>query len=239
MITEVGEGGEPVHAAHPKMALDHCDPRHPHLGWIHVGGRSKRCFDVIVATVLLVSFTPLLLLIALAVKLHDGGPVLFHQNRMGRAGRQFRIAKFRTMVVDAEARLHTSPELYARYLRNDFKLDIAEDARINRLGRFLRASSLDELPQLLNVIRGDMSLVGPRPIVQLELSHYSERGAADAYLRTRPGLTGLWQVSGRNKLGYDERVRLDLDYAATASLAHDVKILLRTPGAVLRRDGVH
>ena len=199
----------------------------------------KRWFDVAVALVLLVLLSPLFLAVALAVKLHDRGPVLFRQLRIGRHGQPFRIAKFRTMVVDAEARLHASPDLYARYVSNGFKLNLADDVRVSRLGRFLRASSLDELPQLLNVLRGDMSLVGPRPIVQPELCHYTDRGAAAAYLSSRPGLTGLWQVSGRNRLGYDERIQLDLVYLATSSLASDVKILCRTPLAVLRRDGVH
>jgi lipopolysaccharide/colanic/teichoic acid biosynthesis glycosyltransferase len=200
---------------------------------------TKRCFDVTVALVLLLLATPLLLLVALAVKLHDGGPVLFRQDRVGRGGRHFRINKFRTMVVDAEAWLQANPDLHARYVSNGFKLDLGDDARISRLGRFLRASSLDELPQLLNVLRGDMSLVGPRPIVQPELRQYTERGAGAAYLNSRPGLTGLWQVSGRNRLGYDARVELDLVYVASSSLANDVKILLRTPIAVLRRDGAH
>lgn len=224
-----------MEAAHAGLALDEGQ----HVTLISAARWTKRCFDVTVATILLLVLAPLLLLVALAVKLHDGGPVLFRQHRLGRGGRQFRIAKFRTMVVDAEARLLANPDLYARYINNDFKLDLTEDVRVSRLGRFLRASSLDELPQLLNVFCGHMSLVGPRPIVQLELQEYTSRGAAQAYLNTRPGLTGLWQVSGRNRLGYDARVRLDLMYVATSSLANDVKILLRTPAAVLRRDGVH
>jgi exopolysaccharide production protein ExoY len=200
---------------------------------------TKRGFDVVVVLVSLVLLAPLLLVVALAVKLHDGGPILFRQARLGRNGEIFRIMKFRTMVVDAEARLQANEELYDRYVRNGFKLDLADDVRISRLGRFLRASSLDELPQLLNVLLGDMSLVGPRPIVQPELIHYTSRGAERAYLRSRPGVTGLWQVSGRNRLGYDERIQLDLVYLASSSLANDVRILCRTPLAVLRRDGVH
>lgn len=216
------------------------DSEHDYHGaWVGAARWGKRCFDITVAAVLLVLLAPLFLLIGLAVKLHDGGPVLFRQSRLGQGGRQFRIAKFRTMVTDAEARLRANPDLYARYVSNDFKLDLAEDVRVSRLGRFLRASSLDEVPQLLNVLRGDMSLVGPRPIVQPELIEYTTRGAAAAYLAGRPGLTGLWQISGRNRLGYDDRVRLDVVYLASASPGSDLKILLRTPLAVLRRDGVH
>jgi exopolysaccharide production protein ExoY len=198
----------------------------------------KRGFDVVMALALLLLLAPLLGLVALAIKLHDGGPVLFRQPRLGLGGRTFRIAKFRTMVVDAEDRLSSNPDLYARYVDNGFKLDLSDDLRVSRLGRFLRASSLDELPQLVNVLRGDMSLVGPRPIVHPELHQYSDRGAAGAYLAVRPGLTGLWQVSGRNRLGYDDRIQLDLAYVADQSPATDLKILLRTPVAVLRRDGV-
>ncbi len=210
-----------------------------HLEWPDVTRRAKRGFDALAALALLILLTPLLLLIALAVKLEDGGPVLFRQDRLGRGGQPFRIAKFRSMAVDAEARLRANPELYVRYVCNDFKLDLAEDVRITRLGRFLRASSLDELPQLLNVLLGDMSLVGPRPIVLAELAQYSQRGAAGAYLSVRPGLTGLWQVSGRSSLGYDDRVQLDLTYVADSSMRTDLRILLRTPRVVLRRDGIY
>ena len=227
-----------MEAAHPRTALEGVEHHDQHL--VSDAARwSKRCFDILAASILLVLLVPLLVIVALAVKLHDGGPVLFRQARMGRGGRPFRIAKFRTMVPDAETRLRANPELYARYVGNDFKLDLCDDVRVSGLGRFLRASSLDELPQLFNVLRGDMSLVGPRPIVQPELAQYAERGAATAYLADRPGLTGLWQVSGRNRLGYDERIHLDLVYVSSRSLAIDLKILLRTPLAVLRRDGVH
>jgi len=210
-----------------------------HLEWPDVTRRAKRGFDAVAALALLILLTPLLLLIALAVKLEDGGPVLFRQDRLGRGGDMFRIAKFRSMAVDAEARLRANPDLYIRYVRNDFKLDLAEDVRITRLGRFLRASSLDELPQLLNVLLGDMSLVGPRPIVLAELVQYSQRGAAQAYLSVRPGLTGPWQVGGRSSLGYDDRVQLDLTYVADISIGTDLRILLRTPIVVLRRDGIY
>ncbi len=227
-----------MEVSQPLLATE-SDHHHVHADFAAAARWGKRCFDAVTAAFLLALLAPLFLGVALAVKLHDGGPVLFRQTRLGRGGRHFRIAKFRTMVVNAEARLLVDPELYARYVRNDFKLDLAEDVRVNRLGRFLRASSLDELPQLLNVLRGDMSLVGPRPIVQPELAEYQARGAAGAYLSARPGLTGLWQVSGRNRLGYDDRIQLDLMYVARPSLATDVRILLRTPLAVLRRDGVH
>ena len=177
-----------MEAAHPGLTREEGEHHERHL--VSDAARwGKRTFDVTVACALLVLFAPLFLLVALAVKLHDGGPILFRQTRVGQGGRQFRIAKFRTMVVDAEARLRDNPELYARYVRNGFKLNLADDVRISRLGRFLRSSSLDELPQLVNVVRGEMSLVGPRPIVELELRHYTDRGAAAAYLH----IAGEWQ----------------------------------------------
>jgi len=228
-----------LEAVQPRLVTDKARDLGHSFGLADASKGSKRCFDLVVAGLLLMLLMPVFVLIGLAVKLHDGGPVLFRQARVGRGGRQFRIAKFRTMVVDAEVRLEANPDLYARYLGNDFKLDLAEDVRVSRLGRFLRASSLDELPQLLNILRGEMSLVGPRPVVQLELSEYTSRNAAVAYINARPGLTGLWQVSGRNRLGYDDRIHLDLVYLSSLSLIKDVMILLRTPLAVLRRDGVN
>lgn len=229
-----------MEAARPRRRIE--DTEH-HVPTHHLASDAarwtKRGLDVTLSLALLVLLAPVLLLVALAVKLHDGGPVLFRQQRVGFGGRTFLIAKFRTMVVDAEARLQDNPDLYARYVVNNFKLDMRDDVRVNRLGRFLRSSSLDELPQLVNVLRGDMSLVGPRPIVERELCQYRDRGAAGAYLTARPGLTGLWQVSGRNRLGYDDRIQLDLAYLADSSLSTDLKILVRTPLAVLRRDGVH
>lgn len=227
-----------MEATQPRLGLDEAEIRDP-FALPRAAGWTKRAFDVVVAAVSLVLLTPLLLVIALAVKLDDGGPALFLQPRVGRGGRRFRIVKFRTMVVGAEAHLRADPALYDRYVRNSCKLDLADDPRVSRLGRFLRASSLDEIPQLLNVLQGDMSLVGPRPIVEVELRQYQDRGAVAAYLNARPGVTGLWQVSGRNRLGYQERVQLDLVYLSSPSLANDVRILLRTPMAVFRRDGVH
>jgi exopolysaccharide production protein ExoY len=201
--------------------------------------RFKRPFDVVTALGALVVLAPLLILVALAVTLSDGGPVLFRQTRLGRDGRRFQIAKFRTMATDAEARLEADPELHARYVANCFKLHPTEDPRIGRLGRFLRASSLDELPQLFNVISGEMSMVGPRPIVEKEIREYEERGAASSYLAATPGITGLWQVSGRSNLCYSQRIDLDVAYMADCSLANDLRILARTPLAVLQRSGAY
>ncbi len=198
---------------------------------------SKRLFDILASASLLALLSPLFLALAVLAK-RDGGPVLFGHRRVGLRGRSFKCWKFRTMVPNAEAvlarLLASDPEARTEWER-DFKL--RDDPRITKVGRFLRTTSLDELPQLLNVLTGDMSLVGPRPIVQDEVRRYG--AAFHDYARCRPGITGVWQISGRNDTGYGERVRLDRDYARNWSFLSDLRVLLRTPSAVLRRDGAY
>ena len=199
--------------------------------------RSKRAFDVGASQLLIALFGPFLALLALAVRL-DGGPALFGHRRIGAAGESFRCWKFRSMVVDAEAvlahTLATDPAARAEWDK-DFKL--RNDPRVTRLGNFLRRSSLDELPQLFNVLKGEMSLVGPRPIVVAEVERYGL--AMEEYRACKPGITGLWQVSGRNDIDYAERVELDRRYAWTWSLKNDLMILVRTLGVVARRSGAY
>ncbi|MCW5632884.1 MAG: sugar transferase [Rubrivivax sp.] len=188
------------------------------------------------ALVLLLLFAPLMAAVAFATWRADGMPVFFSHYRVGRDGRLFRCLKFRTMVRHADVALR---ELLARDARareqwaRDQKLD--DDPRITPIGAFLRRTSLDELPQLVNVLRGEMVLVGPRPITAEELARYGS--ARWHYLSVRPGLTGLWQVSGRNNLTYDERVALDRRYVESRSLWLDVSILARTARVVLAREG--
>jgi lipopolysaccharide/colanic/teichoic acid biosynthesis glycosyltransferase len=193
---------------------------------------TKRGVDVVLGTLLLLLALPILLLCALAVRIDSPGPALFGQLRTGRDGRRFRMYKFRTMLANAEelkaslAHLNILPP-------PDFK--IPNDPRITRVGRFLRATSLDELPQLVNVVRGDMSLVGPRPTSFAPSTYklwHTHR------LDVPPGLTGLWQVEGRAAMSFDERLRLDVTYIRRASLLYDLRLLLRTAGAVVRRSGV-
>ncbi|MGJ3230766.1 MAG: exopolysaccharide biosynthesis polyprenyl glycosylphosphotransferase [Oceanicaulis sp.] len=195
----------------------------------------KRTIDVVVSSIGLLALLPLLLPVTLLVKL-DGGPLLFGQDRVGRYGRRFKCWKFRTMVVDAEARLAAmlaaDPELRAQWEAYQ-KLD--HDPRITPVGHLLRKSSLDELPQLLNVLRGEMSLVGPRPIMLDQIDVYG--AALDAYVRMRPGLTGLWQVNGRNETTFAERARLDDWYARNWSLWRDFVILVKTVPEVFGRSG--
>jgi Undecaprenyl-phosphate galactose phosphotransferase WbaP len=192
----------------------------------------KRSGDIVFSLLVLSLGSPVFLALALLVKFSSRGPVFYVQQRVGRDYKSFGCIKFRTMRRDADRilsrLLSESPDLQEEF-RNDFKL--RNDPRITRLGRFLRRSSLDELPQFLNVLRGDMSLVGPRPIVRQELPRYGDQ--MEEVLAVRPGLTGLWQVSGRNNLSYDERVALDLRYARHRSFWMDLTIIIKTVGVIL------
>lgn len=195
----------------------------------------KHSIDKLLSVLLLLLLSPLMLLIALAVGL-QGGPVFFSHRRVGQFGKSFNCYKFRSMIPNAEEHLQvlldTCPDLQAEW-EQDRKLK--NDPRVTRLGKFLRRTSLDELPQLFNVLRGEMSLVGPRPIVFEELERY---GADQKYyLMVRPGITGLWQVSGRSDIDYASRVDLDSRYVQQWTLTTDMAILFRTVGTVLRRSG--
>lgn len=190
---------------------------------------------VFVVSCLLFTF-PVFLLIALAVKLTDGGRILYSHRRVGRGGREFGCLKFRTMVANSDEvlakHLADDPEAQAEWLRTR---KLKNDPRITRVGQILRVLSLDELPQLFNVLKGDMSLVGPRPVVAEELRLYGKR--SPFYLSVRPGLTGLWQISGRSELSYEDRVDLDCRYVETWCLRNDIAIILRTIPAVCTMRG--
>ncbi len=195
----------------------------------------KAAFDHVVAMILLVLLTPLLVSLSILVRL-DRGPALYRHRRIGAGGRTFDCIKFRTMVMDSEAVLRqvlAEDPVAAEEWAASQKL--TNDPRVTRFGRFLRRSSLDELPQLLNVLRGEMSLVGPRPIVQAEVTRYADD--IDYYYETKPGLTGLWQVSGRSDTSYASRVRLDVWYVRNWTLWHDIAILLKTIPAVFLQRG--
>ena len=198
---------------------------------------TKRLFDTVIASLLMILFSPLFLYLFFQIK-RDGGPAFFRQERMGHKGQAFDCMKFRTMVVDAEIRLqeliHENPDLLLQWAR-DHK--IKNDPRITPLGAFLRRTSLDELPQLLNVLKGEMSLVGPRPIVKAELEKYGDD--VEYFLMVRPGMTGLWQVSGRSDMSYDKRVYLDTWYVKNWSLWYDLVILFKTVNVVIQRSGAY
>ena len=195
-----------------------------------------RTFDVLVSLGLLLFLAPLLIIISAMILITNPGPIIFGHKRLGRDGQAFRCLKFRSMVVDSQERLAqllaTDPEARAEWER-DHKL--RNDPRITPIGNFLRKSSLDELPQLFNVLRGEMSLVGPRPIVNDEVSRYGRYFAH--YSRVRPGITGLWQVSGRSNTTYRRRVALDVAYSRSQSLSLNLKILMMTVPSVLSADG--
>lgn len=193
---------------------------------------AKRAIDLVGATVALCLALPAILVIAVAVRCTSAGPVLFRQERVGRGGRTFRVLKFRTMRDGTDREVRRSSAEWAAYVANDFKL-AKDDARVTPVGRFLRVTSLDELPQLINVIAGHMSLVGIRPLVpeELELRPPAEQAC---YRAMRPGLTGLWQVEGRSTISHVDRRALDTRYVANWSIWSDLKILVRTPIAVAR-----
>ncbi len=197
---------------------------------------AKRTLDIVLSGMALVFLFPLLAAVAICIRVTDPGPILFAQERIGARGRRFKCYKFRSMVVDAQERLKAhlaaNPDAAEEWER-DHKLQ--NDPRITGIGRFLRKTSLDELPQLVNILRGDMSIVGPRPIVEDEISKYGS--AFSAYSAVRPGLTGAWQVGGRSDTSYDLRVQLDVDYVERWSLGRDIKIVLQTVPAVLLNRG--
>lgn len=197
---------------------------------------SKRAFDIIVSTSILIFGAPLLLLIAIGIKLQDGGPILYSHKRIGRNNREFGCLKFRSMVTDANAKLEAylknNPDAREEWSRTQ---KLSNDPRITMLGNILRKSSLDEIPQLWNILRGDMSLVGPRPIVRDEVPRYGDD--IRYYLAARPGLTGLWQVSGRSDTSYDHRVNLDVNYVENWNIGKDIVIMMKTIPAVLEARG--
>lgn len=198
----------------------------------------KRAFDIVASTILIVGLSPLMLYVAWRIWREDGGPVIFQQPRLAKNDGEFPFLKFRSMVKDADQILahwkeQNSPE-WQQYYVNNFKL--VNDPRALPVGRWIRSTSIDELPQLLNVLRGEMSLVGPRPLLARELADYK---AQKLYRLSRPGLTGLWQISGRSSTTFDDRANLDTWYVQNWSLWYDIAILFKTIDVVMRRDGAH
>lgn len=204
----------------------------------------KRVIDVLFSLILLILFAPVMLLTALAIKLESAGPVLADiPSRVGEKGKPFTMLKFRSMVANAHQMLRTNPEfkeLYEQYKKGSYKLK--HDPRVTRVGAFIRKYSLDELPQLINVLRGDMSLVGPRAYFFDELEEQtkkypSTKKLVDEVLSVKPGITGLWQVSGRSEINFDKRIRMDAQYVRTISLINDLIIIFKTPYAMISGKG--
>ena len=205
---------------------------------------AKRAIDLIMATILLIVFFPLLVLIAIAIKLDSPGPVFPETpERVGKKGKPFRMYKFRSMITDAHDLLRTDPKfrrLYDQYKRNSYKLK--DDPRITRVGRVVRRFSLDELPQIINIFKGEMSLVGPRAYYPDELAEQQKvypksQKYVKQLLKAKPGITGFWQVQGRSEINFDKRVRMDADYVSRRSILEDIVIILRTPWAMISGKG--
>ena len=225
---EMRIGGTLLNAAERVLYI----PLGPQVGLAAV---FKRLLDVILALLLLLIFSPIIVAISVAILLQDGRPIFFCQKRMGQHGRKFTVYKFRSMHRDAEKRLE---EVKQNNLIKDgpiFKWK--QDSRITKVGRFLRRTSLDELPQLWNVLLGNMSLVGPRPPLESEVMEYESWQLRR--LAVKPGMTGLWQVSGRSNLGFVQMVGLDIDYIEAWSVWRDITLLLKTPLAVITARGAY
>jgi exopolysaccharide biosynthesis polyprenyl glycosylphosphotransferase len=204
--------------------------------WLTRGARwIKRAFDVAATSILLALFSPLFLVVALFIKMEDGGPVFFIQTRVGKGGRHFRMFKFRSMYLDAERRLQELLNHNQHFEGVTFKMK--DDPRVTKVGKWLRRSSMDELPQLFNVLLGDMSLVGPRPPVPREVALYTP--AERRRLMTTPGITCLWQIGGRAEIDFSGQVQLDVRYIESQTFWGDVKILLKTIPAVLSGRGAY
>ena len=183
----------------------------------------KRLFDIVASLMAVIILSPAFLILALIIKIDSRGPVFFNQKRIGFMGKPFYMYKFRSMVSDAEQRFH---EVEDKNEVSGFMFKIKDDPRITRVGKIIRKTSIDELPQLFNVIKGDMSLVGPRPPIGREVQQYDTWH--NLRLSVKPGITGLWQISGRNDIGFEEMCRLDLKYIRERNLVYDLKIILKT-----------
>jgi exopolysaccharide production protein ExoY len=239
---------DPFNSAAVKQTITGSSPERDHAAAAYsnpardapeaLGGGVKRWFDAATALSAIIVLLPLLCLIAIAIKLADGGPVLYRHRRIGRCGSTFDCLKFRTMVVDADQVLQQHLALDCQASREwAEKQKLTSDPRITALGGALRKSSLDELPQLFNILKGEMSVVGPRPIVSAEVPKYGECLAY--YYRARPGLTGLWQISGRNDVDYATRVALDREYTENWSFWKDAMIIIMTFRVVVTSRGCY
>ncbi|MDT2865911.1 sugar transferase [Vagococcus carniphilus] len=206
--------------------------------YIYFESTLKRLGDIVGSILAILVLFPVFLIVALCIKIEDyDEKIIFKQNRIGHQGKIFQIYKFRTMYKNAEKQLKKDESLYEKYKNNGYKLSKNEDFRITRVGKFLRKTSLDELPQFFNVLKGNMSLVGPRPIVEAELDEYGTSSCL--FTRMKPGLTGAWQVVGRGKIGYPKRIGIELSYLSHASVSYDFKIMFLTIFKVLKREGAH
>lgn len=198
----------------------------------------KRLTDIVLSIIALICFSPIFLVVwIMSLFGENKGPVFFKQTRIGKNGKPFKIYKFRSMIVNADEILHANPELYQKYVNNNYKLEPEEDPRVTRLGHWLRKTSIDEIPQFINILRGEMSIIGPRPVVKEELVEYGDR--VDKFLSVKPGAMGLWQASGRSNIGYPERCDLELSYVDHASYWFDVKIMFKNIISIFKSTGAY
>lgn len=200
----------------------------------------KRILDILGSLLGLVLFGCAYIILFIPYKVGlNKGPMIFKQPRIGKNGELFNIYKFRSMRVNADEILRCDKELYQKYINKGYKLEPSEDPRITKLGLFIRKTSIDELPQFINVIKGNMSLVGPRPIVSEELEEYKHENKVSEFLSMKPGITGVWQTAGRSNVGYPERVFLEISYTKKANILFDLKILSKTILKVFMKEGAY
>ncbi len=195
----------------------------------------KRITDVLISLLALICLSPLILVLMIIIFAQDGHSPLYRQIRIGQYGKPFGMFKFRSMIYNADKILEKDPKLYQKYVDNGFKLPQGEDPRITKVGAFIRKTSLDEIPQFINVVIGQMSLVGPRPIVKKEMFEYGDR--IKEFLSVKPGALGLWQASGRANIGYPERCNIELEYVRNASYWYDVKVFFACCISIQKKDG--
>lgn len=201
---------------------------------------SKRFLDISGSVLGLVLFILAYLVLIIPYRIGDNkGPILFSQKRLGKNGQVFFIYKFRSMKVNADKILKNDKHLYEKYVNKGYKLDANEDPRITKLGHFIRKTSIDELPQFINVLKGEMSLIGPRPIIEEELLEYKKENCESLFLSMKPGITGVWQTSGRSNVNYPERVYLELSYLSNNSILTDLKIIEKTIWKVIKKEGAY
>lgn len=203
--------------------------------------QQKRILDLVVAFALLIAFLPFWIIVPILILLDDGWPVFFDHKRIGKNGKEFYIKKFRSMVKDADKILHErNPELLEKFKNGDWKFAAHEDPRITKLGRVLRSLTIDEFPQIFNVIKGEMSMIGPRAYVKKELEEQTKKyPTTKKYIKdilsVKPGITGPWQTSGRNEIPFNQRAKMDAEYAKKRDILNDIKIILKTPKAMISK----
>lgn len=198
----------------------------------------KRLFDILISGVMLIILIPVFIVFSVIYLIGENkGPLFYRQVRVGRNGELFKMYKFRSMIVNADKKLLANKELYAKYVANSYKLPDGEDPRVTKFGRFIRKTSLDELPQFINIFIGNMSIIGPRPIVEKELTEYETKERIDKLLSVTPGAMGYWQAIGRSNIEYPERCEIELYYVDHASLGFDIKIMFKNVISIFKHDG--